>query len=68
MSYQPAVSSELVRDETIGDLLRHAVRAAPEVCALVEGVAEPAARRRWTYQELFAEAETAAGALLARFR
>jgi len=68
VSYQPAVSSELVRDETIGDLLRHAVRAAPEVCALVEGVAEPAARRRWTYQELFAEAETAAGALLARFR
>jgi len=68
VSYRSAVSAELVREETIGDLLRQAVRAAPEVCALVEGVAEPAARRRWSYQELFAEAEAAAGALLTRFR
>jgi fatty-acyl-CoA synthase len=68
VSYRSAVSAELVREETIGDLLRHAVRAAPGVCALVEGVAEPAARRRWSYRELYAEAETAAGALLTRFR
>ncbi|GLW89710.1 AMP-binding protein [Actinokineospora globicatena] len=61
------VGAELVRAETIGDLLRGAVEAAPEVCALVEGVAEPAARRRWTYGELSGEVRRAAWGLLARF-
>ena len=59
--------SELVREETVGDLLRAAAEQAPAVPALVEGVAEADARRRWTYGELLDEAERAAKALLGRF-
>ena len=56
-----------VRDQTTGDLLRQAASLAPSVTALVEGLADPTSRRKWTYAELLADAETAAGALLARF-
>jgi fatty-acyl-CoA synthase len=52
---------------TVGDLLRDAAKAAPERTALVEGIADPAARRRWTYAELLAESERVARALLGRF-
>ncbi|MFE5113928.1 AMP-binding protein [Streptomyces sp. NPDC056663] len=57
-----------MREQTVGSLLRDAVHQAPSVVALVEGVPDPAARRRWTYAELFDEAEQAARALLGRFR
>ncbi|WP_246144869.1 AMP-binding protein [Actinacidiphila oryziradicis] len=57
-----------MREQTVGSLLRDAVDQAPSVVALVEGVPDPAARRRWTYAELFDEAEQAARALLGRFR
>lgn len=53
-------------DRTIGDLLRAAVAAGPEVVAVVDGVADPAARTRWTYAELLARAEALARALLGR--
>jgi len=56
-----------VRDLTIGGLLREAAAAEPDRIALVAGVAEPAARRFWTYSELLADAMTAARALLAKF-
>lgn len=57
----------IVREQTVGDLLRAAADQAPETIALVEGTPEHATRRRWTYGELLAEAEQAARALLARF-
>jgi fatty-acyl-CoA synthase len=59
---------ERVEEQTVGGLLRWAAAAAPDAPALVEGVADPAARRRWTYAQLLAEAEQVARALAARFR
>ena len=56
-----------VRDITIGGALREAAAAAPDRIALIAGVADPAARRTWTYAELLADAETAAKALRTRF-
>src|SRR3954451_12514165 len=56
-----------VRDMTIGGLLREAASAEPDRVALVAGVAEPSARRSWTYAELLAEATTAARALRTKF-
>jgi fatty-acyl-CoA synthase len=59
---------EQVQEQTVGGLLRWAAAEAPDGVALVEGVADPAARRRWTYPQLLAEAEQVARALTARFR
>jgi fatty-acyl-CoA synthase len=67
MSDWPPADGPPLRRLSVGEALRDAVRAAPSVIALVEGAADPAARRRWTYRELLAEAERTAAALLARF-
>ncbi len=66
-SYWPADTSVALRQQTIGDLLRAAAVAHPERVALVDGQADPAARRSWTYAELLTEAEAVARALLQRF-
>ncbi|MFF4499495.1 AMP-binding protein [Streptomyces sp. NPDC001401] len=66
-SYWPGESGEELLDETVGSLLRRAAGQAPDTVALVEGVPEPAERRRWTYAELLDESERAARALLGRF-
>jgi fatty-acyl-CoA synthase len=66
-SYRPADRSEPLLDITVGDLLRAAAAEVPGRLALVEGSADPAGRRTWTYAELLAVAERAARALLARF-
>ena len=66
-SYRPADRSEPLLDITVGDLLRAAAAEVPGRLALVEGSADPAARRTWTYAELLAVAERTARALLARF-
>ncbi|HEY4411175.1 MAG TPA: AMP-binding protein, partial [Acidimicrobiia bacterium] len=66
-SHLPADTSEPVLDTTVGGVLRAAAAEAPDLVALVEGVADPAARRRWTYAELLSDAERAAQAFLARF-
>jgi fatty-acyl-CoA synthase len=42
-----------VLDTTIGGVLREAAARAPDAIALVHGVAEPSARRRWTYDALY---------------
>jgi fatty-acyl-CoA synthase len=47
--------------------LRQAAVTWPDRPALVEGVADPAVRRRWTFSALLADAERVARALLARF-
>jgi fatty-acyl-CoA synthase len=67
MSAWPAGDGPPLRGLTVGEALRDAVRAAPDVTALVEGVVDPAARRRWTYRELLADAERTAAGLLERF-
>jgi len=56
-----------VRDITVGDLLRECAAACGDRVALVDGVANPAARRRWTYAELLRIAESVARALLTHF-
>jgi fatty-acyl-CoA synthase len=66
-SYWPADFSQPVVDLTVGDALRGAAAEAPYTTALVEGVVDPAARRRWSYAELLEASERAARALLGRF-
>ena len=58
---------EQVQEQTVGGLLRWAAAEAPDGVALVEGVPDPAARRRWTYTQLLAEAGQVVRALAARF-
>ncbi len=67
MSYWPADTSEPVLETTVGGTLRAAAAAAPHTTAMVAGMPDPAARRRWTYAGLLAEAEQAARALTVRF-
>lgn len=67
-SYWPKDESKQVIDLTIGDLLRGAAADAPDGLALVAGMPDPAARRRWTFAELLADSERAARALAALFQ
>lgn len=57
----------IVLEQTVGDLLRGAAEQAPGAVALVDGVPDPAGRRRWTYTQLLEQSEDAARALLGRF-
>jgi fatty-acyl-CoA synthase len=66
-SYWPADTSSPVKQTTVGGVLRAAAAAGPQMLAMVGGVPDPGARRRWTYAQLLAEAEQAARALTARF-
>ena len=66
-AYWSTLDDDLVREDTVGSLLRDAAERAPSTVALVEGVPEPADRRRWRYAELLEEAEQVARALLGRF-
>ena len=66
-SYVPADTSSPVLESTVGSVLREAARERPEGLALVEGIADPSARRRWSYRELLAESEQVARALRERF-
>lgn len=66
-SYWPATDDEPLEDITLGDLLRRNAEQVPDRVALVEGIPDKAARRRWTYAELLADAERVARALLQRF-
>ncbi|GEL26234.1 AMP-binding protein [Pseudonocardia sulfidoxydans NBRC 16205] len=59
--------ADRVGELTVGALLQRAAMLAPDTVALVEGVPDRDARRRWTYAELLADAERAARALLGRF-
>jgi fatty-acyl-CoA synthase len=66
-SYWPADTSQPVLETTVGGVLRAAAAAGPDMLAMVGGLPDPDARRRWTYAQLLAEAEKAARALTARF-
>lgn len=67
ISYWAADTSEDLLDCTLGALLRSIAAEVPERVALVDGVADPARRRRWTYRELVAISESVARSLLTRF-
>ncbi|PXY18447.1 AMP-binding protein [Prauserella flavalba] len=67
-SYWPADRSyQIENDLTVGKLLERAAAQAPDRVALVDGLRDPAARRRWTYAELLEEARSVARTLLDRF-
>jgi fatty-acyl-CoA synthase len=67
MSYWPADTSSPVIQTTVGGVLRAAAAARPDGLAMIGGLPDPQARRRWTYAELLEDAECAARALAARF-
>lgn len=73
---EPASEAAYVRNEhaaafrewSSGRLLHEAVEANPErVALIVPATADGRPERRWTYRELFVEAQTTAHALLTRF-
>lgn len=66
-SYWPADISAQIVDWTVGEALRRAAAEAPDTTALVVGAPNPRERRRWTYEDIFGQAERAARALLGRF-
>jgi acyl-CoA synthetase (AMP-forming)/AMP-acid ligase II len=66
-SYWAADRSQPILDLTVGEALRDATAETPHAIALVEGAADPAARRSWSYAKLLAASERAARALLGRF-
>lgn len=65
--WQPDTTTPLL-EMTVGDVLRHGAATTPDRLALVDAVADPAARRSWTYAALLTEAERAARALLSKFQ
>jgi fatty-acyl-CoA synthase len=67
LSYQPADSTEPILDVSLADALRAAVSTWPRRVALIEGISDKGARRCWTFEELLAEAERVARALLLHF-
>jgi fatty-acyl-CoA synthase len=68
LSYEPADTSERILDITVGDALRTTAANWPDRPALIEGLSEPAARRRWTFSQALQEAENVGLALALRFR
>ena len=67
-SYVAGPTTPALREITFGDLLLDAAKAAPDRLALIAGVPDPALRRKWTYAQLYGEAQRTARALLTRFR
>jgi fatty-acyl-CoA synthase len=67
MSHAVGPREPAVRDLTLGDLLKWAAETTPDRLALIAGVPDPTARRRWTYAELYADSLRTAHALLCRF-
>lgn len=57
----------MVRETTVGGVLRAAAERAAGTTALVEGTADGRDRRRWSYAGLLADSERVARALLGRF-
>jgi fatty-acyl-CoA synthase len=66
-SFFPAQCDDPVRDTTVGGILRDAAAERPDAEALVEARADGSIGRRWSYRELFDDAERLADALLTRY-
>ncbi len=67
LSHTQGPAEPPLRDITLGQLLVWAAETTPDRLALIAGVPDPAARRQWTYAELYRDAERTARALRARF-
>lgn len=66
LSYRPADRTVPVLERSIGDALRAAASGHGARIALIEGLEGP--RRRWSYDQLLADGEQVARALLGRFQ
>jgi fatty-acyl-CoA synthase len=67
LSHTTGPADPPLRELTLGELLAWAAETTPERVALIAGVPDPAARRQWTYAELYRDAQRTARALRARF-
>lgn len=67
-SYFPKYENGPLIDGTVGDLMLRNAAEAPDRLALIEGSADPASRRRWTYRQLVDEALACARGLLKHFK
>jgi fatty-acyl-CoA synthase len=67
-SYFPKYESGPLIESTLGDLMLKNAAEAPDRLALIEGAADPAKRRRWTYRQLVDEALSCARGLLEHFQ
>jgi fatty-acyl-CoA synthase len=67
-SYVKGPNTPAIRDITLGQLLKEAAEECPDRLALVSGTADTTTRRQWTYAELYADALTAARAILHIFK
>jgi fatty-acyl-CoA synthase len=63
-SYFPAEQIGELIEKTLPDLMMEIAREVPDRLALVEGVADPAKRRRWTYSQLLDDVQKVARGLL----
>src|SRR5450631_1922620 len=67
ISHAAGANEPVVRDITLGELLRWAAETTPDRIALIAGVPDKDNCRQWTYAELYAQALRNARALRARF-
>lgn len=66
-SWSVGEQTTAIIEGTIGDALRRAAALHGDAIALIEGHADLAQRRRWTFQDLSSDAHTVARALLRDF-
>lgn len=66
-SYFPAEAGDPLMELTLRELMLRQAAESPDRLALVEGVADPSKRRRWTYRQLIDEVQQVARGLLAHF-
>ncbi|PSJ57782.1 class I adenylate-forming enzyme family protein [Kumtagia ephedrae] len=66
-SYFPKYETGPLIESTLGDLMLRNAAEVPDRLALIEGAADPAMRRRWTYRQLVDEALACARGLLRHF-
>lgn len=67
-SHFPAENVGSLMEITLRDLMLQVAGEVPERLALVEGVADPAKRRRWTYRQLIDDVQKVARGLLEHFQ
>jgi len=66
-AYWSADTSTPVLETTVGGVLREAAARSANALAMVAGLPDAGGRRRWSFGELLADAQRAAGVLAARF-
>lgn len=67
-SYAIGPTQPAIKELSIGQALAEAAAEAPQQKALIAGSSDPAARREWTYEDLYQGAQTVARALLTQFK